>query len=190
MPLEIAIGVEKEEPPEGGGTPGLIINLQGKIIRIKLDARKSLDGNIMIFDHKFFDVILIPFKNKVLTIPKSNQNLDVYEMMNHFFQFLSQRGAIVGGSVRGGNVFGSLEAFYPVNEEIDVLQVLLLLVYEYLQEHAGAFSKLFKYMDDIDDMYVDPDADDSTAYGEVPQAAEKGTLPSPYDKPYGLLYRI
>jgi len=187
MPLEIAIGVEREEGPAG---PGLIIDLQGKIVRIKLDARKSLDGNIMVFDHKFFDIILIPFKNKILTIPKTNQTLDVYEMMDHFFAFLSQRGAVVNGSIRSGNVFGSLESFYPVNEEIDVLQVLLLLIHTYLQEHAQTFNKLFKYMDDIDDMYVDPDREDSTEYGEVPQSAEKGTLPSPYDKPYGLLYRI
>jgi len=187
MPLEIAIGVEREEGPQG---PGLVIDLQGKIVRIKLDARKSLDGNIMIFDHKFFDIVLIPFKNKILTIPKSNQNLDAYEMMDHFFTFLRQRGAIVNGSVRSGNVFGSLESFYPVNEEIDVLQVLLLLVREYLNEYSETFSTLFKYMDDVEEMFAEPDAEDSTAYGEVPQSAEKGTLPSPYDKPYGLLYRI
>ena len=187
MPLQIAIGVERKEGPQG---PGLVINLQGKIIQIKLDARKSLDGNIMIFDHKFFDIILIPFKNKILTIPKSNKNIDVYEMQDHFFNFLRQRGAIIDGSIRGGNVFGSLEAFYPVNEEIDVLQVLLLLSREYLDEYSNTFDKLFNYMDDVEEMYLDPDKKDSTEYGEVPQAPEKGTLPAPYDKPYGLLYRI
>ena len=187
MPIEIAIGVEKKEGPDGAA---LVINLQGKILQVKLDVRKSLDGHIMIFDHRFFDIILIPYKNKVLTIPKPNQNLDVYEMMNHFYEFMRMRGAIVDGSIRSGNVFGSLEAFYPVNEEINVLQVLLLLVREYLNEHAGTFSKLFKYMDDVEDLYVDPPEKDSTEYGEVPQASEKGALPSPYSKPYGLLYRI
>ena len=45
-------------------------------------------------------------------------------------------------------------------------------------------------IDDVEDMYVDPPDDETTPYGKVPQEAEKGTLPSPYGKPYGLVYRI
>ena len=46
------------------------------------------------------------------------------------------------------------------------------------------------YIEDVEEMYVDPPDDETTPYGKIPQKAEKGTLPSPYGKPYGLVYRI
>ena len=47
------------------------------------------------------------------------------------------------------------------------------------------------YIEDVEEMYVDPPDDETTPYGKVPQEAEKGTLPSAvYGKPYGLVYRI
>ena len=37
---------------------------------ISLNARKSLDGNLMIFDHKDIDIVLIPTKGKILSFAK------------------------------------------------------------------------------------------------------------------------
>ena len=35
---------------------------------LSLNARKSLDGNIMIFDHQDIDIVVMPEKNKIITI--------------------------------------------------------------------------------------------------------------------------
>ena len=38
--------------------------------RIKLKARKTLDGNILILDHPEIDIVLAPKKKKVLALSK------------------------------------------------------------------------------------------------------------------------
>ena len=179
-----AVGIDPNAPPD------IIIDIKGPIFTIKLDARKTLDENIIVYDQQFFNIIFVPFKNKIITMPKQYVNRDTYNMQNEYLTFLQERGAIQSGTIKSGGVFRSLEAFYPVNENLDVLQVLLLLTSEYMKEHGGDFTKMEEYIDDVEEMYVDPPDDETTPYGKVPQKAEKGALPSPYSKPYGLAYRI
>ena len=37
-----------------------------KLVEITLDVKKSLDGNLMIFDHKDIDIVIITESNKVI----------------------------------------------------------------------------------------------------------------------------
>ena len=191
MAIEITVG-EKEAQAAGidpNSPPDIIIDIKGPVFTIKLDARKTLDNNIIVYDHKFFNIVFVPFKNKILTMPKPHVNRDTYNMQSDYLTYLEGKGALQPGTIKGGGVFRSLEAFYPVNKELDVLQVVMLLTSEYMKAH-GNFAKMDDYIDDVEDMYVDPPDDETTPYGKVPQEAEKGTLPSPYGKPYGLVYRI
>tara|TARA_R100000664_G_scaffold518_2_gene1620 strand:- start:92 stop:670 length:579 start_codon:yes stop_codon:yes gene_type:complete len=192
MAIEITVGEEavKAAGIDLNAPPDIIVNIKGPIFTVKLDARKTLDGNIIVYDHKFFNIVFVPFKNKIITMPKQHVNRDTYNMQNDYLTFLQERGAIQNGTIKSGGVFRSLEAFYPVNKDLDVLQVLLLLTKEYMKKHGGDFAKMEDYFEDVEEMYVDPPDDETTPYGKVPQEAEKGTLPSPYGKPYGLVYRI
>ncbi len=192
MAIEITVGEEavKAVGIDPNSPPDIIIDIKGPIFTIKLDARKTLDNNIIVYDHKFFNVVFVPFKNKIITMPKQHVNRDTYNMQNDYLTFLQEKGAVQNGTIKGGGVFRSLEAFYPVNKELDVLQVLLLLTSDYMKNHGGDFAKMDDYIEDVEEMYVDPPDDETTPYGKVPQKAEKGTLPSPYGKPYGLVYRI
>jgi len=194
MPLEISVG-EKEVKAAGldpDAPPDLIVHIRGPIFTVKLNARKTLDNNIIIYDNRFFNVILIPFKNKIVTMPKQNVNRDTYPMQNDYLSFLQDKGALVFGSIRSGSTFRSLEAFYAVNEDVDVLQVVMLLTKSYIDQHGHDYTTLDDYLEDVEDMYVDPPADETTPYGKVPQETEKGAIPGQIDalKPYGLLYRI
>ena len=192
MAIEITVG-EKEAQAAGidpNSPPDIVIDIKGPVFTIKLDARKTLDNNIIVYDHRFFNVIFVPFKNKILTIPKPHVNRDTYSMQNDYLTHLESKGALQPGTIKGGGVFRSLEAFYPVNKELDVLQVIMLLTSEYMKSHSN-FAKMDDYIEDVEEMYVDPPDDETTPYGKVPQEAEKGTLPSAvYGKPYGLVYRI
>ena len=123
-------------------------------------------------------------------MPKQHVNRDTYPMQNDYLTYLQDKGALSLGSIRSGATFRSLEGFYPVNKEVDVLQVVLLLTKAYIERHGHDYTTLDDYLDDVEDMYVDPPADETTPYGKVPQEPEKGTLPDVYSKPYGLLYRI
>ena len=192
MALEISVG-EKEVRAAGldpNAPPDLIVHIRGPIFTVKLNARKTLDNNVIVYDNRFFNVVLIPFKNKIITMPKQNVNRDTYPMQNDFLTFLQDKGALVFGSIRSGSTFRSLEAFYAVNDDVDVLQVILLLTKSYIKLHGHDYTTLDDYLEDVEDMYVEPPADETTPYGKVPQKPTKGSLPDVYDKPYGLLYRI
>ena len=122
-------------------------------------------------------------------MPKQHVNRDTYGMQNDYLTYLENKGALTLGSIRSGATFRSLEGFYPVNKEVDVLQVILLLTKAYIEKHGHDYTTLDDYLDDVEEMYVDPPEDEVTPYGKVPQEPEKGTVPAS-GRPYGLLYRI
>ena len=43
-----------------------------QVVTLELKARKSLDGNIMIFDHEEMDIVVMPTQNKVVTFAKND----------------------------------------------------------------------------------------------------------------------
>ena len=51
-------------------------------ITIELNARRALDGSILIMDHKKIDIALMPEQMKVTTFPKTTSTEDVYEFQN------------------------------------------------------------------------------------------------------------
>ena len=201
MALEIVVGNKEIEatkvPPDTLGldaidsaTPGGIkIIMKGFFFTIKLNARKTLDGNIIVYDHPCIDILLIPAKNKIVCMPKKNYFHDTYSSQKRFLDFLEQKGATVLGSTRGGNIYNSLECFYPTNEELDVLQVILLLTKKFVEEEQKSLMTQEDYERDVQDLYTNPDEQDSTEFGEVPQARKKGAIDPNY-KPYNLLYRF
>ena len=52
MAITIKVGRQKEE------------------ITLQLEARKTLDGNILIYDHEDMDIALLLKEEKILTFPK------------------------------------------------------------------------------------------------------------------------
>ena len=58
--------------------------------RVKLKARRTLDGNIMILDHEDIDVVFLPEKNKCVTFPKETMSDKVYAAQDRMFQFFVQ----------------------------------------------------------------------------------------------------
>lgn len=192
MALQVTISkkvVDSLGGPTESEVPDLVVDIKGAFLKIKLNARKTLDGNIIIYDHKHLDIIIIPFKNKILTLPKKTRSTDSFYVQKRYFDFLKNKGVIVYDSVRGGSVYGSLEAFYPVNKEVDALQVVLLVTKRFLEIDKSKYQTFDEYQEDVDNMFLEPDDDDSTELGEIPQKEEKGTI-DPNFKPYGLLYRI
>jgi|GEM_PF-778082 hypothetical protein len=175
--------------PTESEAPDIVVDIKGAFLKIKLNARKTLDGNIIIYDHKHLDIIIIPFKNKILTLPKKNRSTDSFYVQKRYFDFLKNKGVIVYDSVRGGSVYGSLEAFYPVNKQVDALQVVLLVTKRFLEQDKNKYQTFDEYQEDVDNMFLEPEDDDSTELGEVPHSEEKGTI-DPNFKPYGILYRI
>jgi len=173
-PVPEKILIKVEEPPK---------------VTIKLNLRKALNGDYMIYDHPLYDIVIMPKKNKIVTFVKREAQLDPYISQDKFFDHLNIKGMIVGDTVQGGNIFGSLEATYPINDKVDTIQALLLVIYQFLQTEAPDIKSIVDYEEDLEDYLTAPDAEDSTELGEVPHAEKKGSI-DPSSRPYGLIYRI
>tara|TARA_R110000824_G_scaffold240292_2_gene428927 strand:- start:483 stop:1082 length:600 start_codon:yes stop_codon:yes gene_type:complete len=157
---------------------------------IELDVRKTLDNNYIIYDHPLFDIVINPDKKRITTFIKRYLKTDPYPHQDVFFDYLLRKGVILPDSVKGGNIFGSLEATYPANKKIDVLKGILLSIYFYLIKELPRLRAALDYDLEVDDSLTDPSEKDSTEYGEVPQKKRKGTMDPFYTQNYGLLYRI
>jgi hypothetical protein len=159
-----------------------------KFTKVKLNARKTLDNNIVIYDHPLIDIVIIPSKNKVFTIPKDTPNSDTYPAQDRFFKFLDKKGVLVKGTIRSGAILNSLESFYPPSDKVDVMQVILLLT-KRLEKEMEFINIAKNYEENVEDMYVNPDEEDTTELGEVPQKPRKGHV-NIYQTAYGILYRV
>jgi len=188
-PDSLGLNPIQPDAPVADGGKGIKLILNGYFFSIKLNARKTLDGNIMVYDHPNIDIVIMPTKNKIISMPKKSYYHDTYPVQKRFFDFLESRGATVLGSTRGGVVYNSLETYYPTNEELDVLQVILLLTKKFLEEETENSMTEREYEEEVEQLYTNPDDDDSTELGEVPQAKKKGAIDPNY-KPYNLLYRF
>jgi len=145
-------------------------------ITIELNARRALDGSILIMDHKKIDIALVPDQMKVTTFPKTVATEDVYEFQNRLLELLSDRGVVDRASIQGGNVFRSLEGVIFKNERVNSMEAAIYIISEFLTAEAQHEKVADDYEKELEDMYTHPSDRDSTEYGEVPQHAEKGSM--------------
>jgi len=101
--VAINIKIGRKEPP-------IKITIKTNKVEetIQLQARKSLNGDIMIYDHTDIDIIVMSEKKKILTFAKEYYGDHVFEAQNRLFKFLMKRGIIDYESVQGGNVYSSM----------------------------------------------------------------------------------
>ena len=66
-----------------------MINIQvgGPQTSVELNARKTLDGNLLIMDHDDIDIVVLPQENKILSFPKEASIDDTYNTQNRLFDF-------------------------------------------------------------------------------------------------------
>lgn len=148
---------------------------------MEMVARKSLDGSIMILDHADIDIVVLPATNKILTISKGALSEDVYDTQDRLFRYLSRKGVIDFGSVRSGNIYGSMEAAYVAESYngSDTTQVVVFDIGKFLEEERAYYEFVDRHEGEIADMLTKPN--DATDLGEIPQETRKGSVdPNPY----------
>ena len=148
---------------------------------VSLEVRKTVDGKIMILDHLHLDIILDTAKSKITTFPKNELTDEIYGFQNDYFKFLTQNGIILPESIQSGNIFGSLEAKYPVaaDEGVNTTQVLLISTKKFLDQQNPAYEAQEFIENELEDHLVEPDPEYSTELGEVPEEPKKGAI-TPY----------
>jgi len=169
------------------------VHKQKELIQLEMKARKSLDGNILIFDHQEIDIVIVPEKNKVVTFAKNDYSEEIYHVQDRFFEFLKRKGIVTYDSVQGGSVYGSIEGLIveAKDPDLNVLDYTIYNVYKFLKEEKPRYDYMQDYEEMLDDYYTEPTSEDSTELGEIPQATEKGSIRPGYNySPYWMSYML
>ena len=147
---------------------------------VNLKAKKTIAGDVMIYDHPDMDIVVSPRENKVFALAKRDFSDHVYATQSRLFDFLSKRGVVDASRIRGGNIFGSLEAPILIAEEIqkdevDPLQIAIYSVAKFLHEEAPHVRGYREYEEEFDEDLTDPPEDETTALGKIPHEPRQGT---------------
>jgi len=156
-----------------------IINDKKRVFEFQLNVRSALNGDFMIFDHKDIDIMIIKEKKKIVAFAKDMMSEAVYGAENRLFNHLRKKGIVAYDSIKGGSVYGSLEALMleaKDKKEPEVLDLVLYQISEWMKNEKPHFETDNDYDDLINDYYSDPEEDQSTELGEVPHEEEKGSI--------------
>ena len=155
-----------------------IINPNMKKLQFELNMRKALNGDILVFDHKDIDIVLMVEKKKIVAFPKEIMSEVVYGAESRLMEWMRKNGIIEYDSIQGGNVYGSLEGKIHETDERDIIKSTIYQLSEWMMSEAPA-GKMIKGHDDmVQDELLEPDQDMSTELGEIPHEPEKGSIRS------------
>ena len=148
---------------------------------VKMRARKTMSGDVMIYEHPEINVIVSPSKNKVLTLPKDQYGSHVYATQSRLFEFLGKKGVVDFATVRGGNIFGCIEAKISLvseaqKENVDPLQVAIYSLAKFFEHEKPFYEKFRGYEEDIEKELLEPTDEDSTRLGKIPHAPRQGSV--------------
>ena len=162
-----------------------------KKVRLELDLRQSLNGDLMIFDHGDIDIVLSPNKNKVVIFPKDTMSDLVYGAQNRLMAHLRKRGIVVAETIQAGAFYGSLEGTLEESkmEDASAAKLALINISNFIEEERPYFEQTEAIISMADDELLHPDKADSTELGEVPQEVEQGSIRQGYVRdPYSIGY--
>ena len=153
------------------------------------EAKKSLNGDIMIFDHDLIDIVVSKEKSKISVYPKKVVTEECTIIQDKLLMSLAKTGVIDRSSIRSGSVHSSLEGsiYKSADEKISSFQMTLYEVYNFLQDEEVNIKSRDTFQDRLQDFFLDPDEEDSTELGEIPQDPKKGSLDHQV-RPYGYQY--
>jgi len=164
---------------------------EATVVQLEMDIRKSLNGDLMIFDHGDIDIVLSTANNKVVAFPKETMTDLVYGAQNRLFAHLRKKGIVIAESIQGGSFYGSIEATLetPFKESISSAKMALVNIDSFINEERPYFESTEAIISMADDQLTHPDKTDSTELGEVPQRTEQGSIrPGFVRDPYSLSY--
>lgn len=148
--------------------------------KLKLKARKTMRGDIVILDHPDVDIVVSPHENRVVVYSKKEFGDHIYALQSRLFDYLIRKGTILNGSVRSGNVYSSMQGFLMSDtqnqKKVDPHQVAIYLIAKFLKHELGEQDVIDDYQDAYDDLLTDPPDDESTRLGKVPHEPTKGDV--------------
>ena len=174
---QIGIEVERDIAIDVKPTVGVKIT-NNRLSEFKFDilAREALNGDIMIFDHKDIDIVLMQEKKKIVAFAKEMLNDNVYGAEKRLFDHLRKTGIIQFDSIQGGNIYGSMEAVVLESKKHDPMKSALIQISEWCKLEKPSNEFLEAHDDMMQGNMLDPDDEHATELGEVPHEEEKGSI--------------
>ena len=176
---EDSIGVEVERDVSVDVKPTVGVRItNNRLSEYKFDilAREALNGDIMIFEHKDIDIVLMQEKKKIVAFAKEMLNDNVYGAEKRLFDHLRKAGIIQYDSIQGGNIYGSMEASVLDSKKQDPMKSALLQISEWCKSEKPNSDFLESHDDMMQDNILNPDDEHATELGEVPHEEEKGSI--------------
>ena len=134
---------------------------------INLKISQTLDGNLLINDHKYMDIVVVPMEGRIVTMPKPYAEKDVYDYQRDLMYYLFKNGVSNAMAPEGGPFIGMVETTYPLDSAVDPLQASLLMISEYITQTESEELTAQEYDENIEDNFTDPPDSETTAYGEI-----------------------
>ncbi|MAL64722.1 MAG: hypothetical protein CMF94_01325 [Candidatus Marinimicrobia bacterium] len=141
-----------------------------------IQARRALNGDIMIFDHKDIDIVVMDQQKKIVAFAKDLMSEVVYGAESRLMEHLRKFGVIEYDSIQGGNVYGSLEGKIHESKDLDAIKMSLFQISQWMDTEKPAMEALEAHDDMFDDSLTTPDVENSTDLGEIPHGEEKGSI--------------
>lgn len=149
--------------------------MANKSVTIKFaQLSKTLDGNLLIGDHEQVYFILSPEKRKITLISKQDLKDDFFMVQKRFLEFATKYGMLVMGSESTGYLPGMFEFSYPESDKYDSVKVMLRLISMFLIREKEIYDRINAHEKEMEKLLLDPDDENSTELGEVPQEEKKG----------------
>ena len=77
----------------------------------------------------------------------------------------------------------------PLSEDLSAAKLALVNISDFITEERPYFESTEAIVSMADEEYIDPDKEDSTELGEVPQSVEQGSIRKGFVRdPYSLTY--
>jgi len=173
--IKITTDTEAEEVPQQEEEEGVKIEIVEKDrIEAKLKLRSSINGDLMIMDHKDIDIVIKQGDKKIIAFAKETLSDLVYGAESRLLEYLRQNGLLEIDSIQGGNIYGSLEG--KLQEGAKVVEITLMKIAEWMESEEPMISGRTGYDHMEDEHLLSPDGEYSTELGEVPQEADKGSI--------------
>jgi len=158
----------------------ITVNTAEGVVTKEVNISTTLGGDYFLKEHPEIDIIVMPKRNKILALPKSDYTEYTYKIQSKLFELLKRSGVVLPESVKGSNVFGGLEGIYHKNsikEKQDPLQVAIYMISEFLDQERPKHVYAAEYEKAFHDALTNPSSVESTELGEVPQEEFKGSIP-------------
>ena len=178
--MELDVNITVDEP--GQSKPQYVASL---------NMRRTLEGDIIVFDHKDIDIAIMPKKQKIVTFSKESYGDHVYKTADRLFRTLATNGIVQLDSIQGSNVYGAYEAKLQKSDKNNNIQMALMVIDKFIKKEKPYFDVDEFWSAEHEKTLTDPDPEESTEFDASRHSADKGSI-RPGLKPFGIanIYRL